>query len=111
MSSAQTVCIGAGPASGPDPVAAWKKRAAWHRWTALLPLGYMAAALGRAHGRLGSCDVGRARGTSEHRSAVVSGHGPASAMRASASTASMSAGCHTPSKQARSTTVNRSRIR
>lgn len=37
--------IGRARSPDPDPVVAWSKRAAWHRRTALLPLGYLAAAV------------------------------------------------------------------
>jgi nitrite reductase (NO-forming) len=39
------VTIGTARPPGPDPALTWRRRAAWHRRTALLPLGYLAAAI------------------------------------------------------------------
>ncbi len=44
MNAPETISVGVGRPPGPDPIAAWRLRAAWHRRTALLPLGYLAAA-------------------------------------------------------------------
>ena len=45
MSTPIPLGTGAAPAGRPDPAAAWRRRAVWHRRTALLPLGYLAAAV------------------------------------------------------------------
>lgn len=45
MPGSRPVTIGTARPSGPDPALSWRRRAAWHRRTALLPLGYLVAAL------------------------------------------------------------------
>ncbi len=47
MPASTPVTIGAGNPRQPgtDPALTWRRRAAWHRRTALLPLGYLAAAV------------------------------------------------------------------
>lgn len=45
MSAPVTIGTGGARRPGADPARTWRRRAAWHRRTALLPLGYLAAAV------------------------------------------------------------------